>query len=74
MTERFKVSRGRMLVIPTAEPPQFRPVEIIFDSENDMVGIKLIGESPVQGFVFLVKREDIERNVKGGRPVAELEY
>lgn len=58
MNERFKIARGRMLVVAPGEKPAFRPVKLIYDSVNDMVGIQLIGESQLKGWCFYIAWDD----------------
>ena len=56
--KRFKTAKGKMLVIAPGEKPAFRPVKLIYDSVNEMVGIQLIGESQLKGWCFYIAWSD----------------
>ncbi len=69
MTDRFRIARGKMLVIAPNEAPTFRAVKLIYDTENEMVGLQLIGDSQLKGWCFYVRKADYDLVETRGKPV-----
>lgn len=69
---RYRVVRGRMLVVPPDDKPEVRDVVVLYDTANDSYGIQLIGQSELKGYVFEIPRTAFEAARAKGTAVNEL--
>jgi hypothetical protein len=53
---RFKVAKGKLMVIPPGEKPKDIPVHLIYDDANNAFGIQVIDGSQLHGYVFFVSQ------------------
>lgn len=69
---RFKIATGKMLVIDPDNETEWKDVQLVYDSANDYVGIRPRGDSPLDGYTFLVKRGAFKDVVEKGKETEEL--
>lgn len=70
---RFRVMRGKMFCIPPDDDPKWVDVNLIFDSGDDSVGIQLIGESAIKGYIFKVPRAAFRKCIETGTLAQEIQ-
>ena len=70
--KRFKVARGKMLVVAPGEEPEQRDVVLIHDAANESVGIQMIGESDIKGWCFFVPMASFQATIERGTPVDKV--
>jgi hypothetical protein len=70
--KRFKVAKGKMLVVAPGEEPEVREVVLIHDAINESVGIQMIGDSEIKGWCFFVPLSSFQATIERGTPVDKV--
>lgn len=69
---RFKIKRGKMLIIPPGEKAKWEEAELVYDSVNNSFGIKLIADNRLQGYVIFVGQTMLRDVRDKGKPMDKL--
>lgn len=66
LSKRYSWGPGKMIVTPPGEAPTLRDVLIYHDRRTDSIGIRLVGESPLRGYMFEVLRAHFRAVIDSG--------
>lgn len=69
---RFRVVMGKMLIVTPENESEWRDVKVFYDTENKCLGIQLVGESELKGYIFEVPVKTFKAAMDQGTPVQEL--
>jgi hypothetical protein len=56
MSKRFRVAQGKMLVVKPDNSSNLHTVLMIFDRENDAVGVQL-ADTELKGYTFFINKQ-----------------
>ena len=70
--ERFRVAKGKMLVISPENDSEWREVVVVYDKSNDAFGVMLIGDSQLKGYTFFVPQQVFKKTRDEGTPANKL--
>lgn len=66
---RYRVARSLMIVTKPDGTVVQRDVLIHFDTQDQLFGIKIIGDSPLKGYTFELFQRELKRTRDAGTPM-----
>lgn len=69
---RYRVVQGTLIVTKPDGAVVQRDVQLYYDTAVDTFGIRLVGESPLKGYAFDVRKGDFDYAKESGLPMQEL--
>jgi hypothetical protein len=66
---KFKVARSLMIVTKPDGTVVQKDVLVHFDEANQLFGIRIVGDSPLKGYVFELFQRELKRTRDAGTPM-----